>query len=128
MRPQLQREQLVHQRLQVMLFLRSRHQIHKDFSGCVPSPQEKMAQIPRMLHLFIIADVPLAKIFQHTDKDLIHILMDQLTVRGCQDIISAPLFMEPERKGTVLIFIAEGELHLIPVSNSFGLALTPSKT
>ena len=91
---QIQREQGVDQRLQVMFFLCSRHQIHKDLPRRVPSPKEQMAQIACMLHFPIIADISLPKIFQHADKNLIHILMDQFTVRGSEHIICTPFFMK----------------------------------
>ena len=120
---QFQREKLVHQRLKIMLFLCGSHQVHKDLSCCVSSPQEKMAQVSCMLHLFIVADAPLSEMLQHAHKNLIHIRMHQSAVRCCQDIISASFFMKAQGERPVLILIPKGELHLVPVSELFRACL-----
>ena len=49
-----------------------------------------------MPHLLIITYIPLPEILQNTDKNLVHVLMDQLTVRGSQHVVGAPFLMEPQ--------------------------------
>ena len=76
-----------------------------------------------MLHLLIITHIPFFEIFQHADKDLIHIFMYQFAVRGREYVICTPLFMQSQREGPVLVFIPKREFHLVPVSKLFWAGL-----
>ena len=80
-----------------------------------------------MLHFFIITDISLTEILQHTEENLIHIFMHQPAVPRCQHIVGAALFVQSERKSRPYIASPKENSILLRYPNSFGLAFTPSK-
>ena len=107
------------QRLQIVLLLAGGNKMDQDFPCRHSSSQDKMAQISRVLHFMIVGDIALPEIIPHAYKNIRHILMDQLTVVCIQHVVGAAFFVQAQRQRPVLIFVAEGKLHLIPVSEFF---------
>ena len=68
---------------------------------------------PHMLQLFIEAGITLQEKLPHTDQNLRHIRMDQLTIIRIQDIVSASLLVKSKGQRPILILIPKGKLHLI---------------
>ena len=78
-----------------------------------------------MLQLFIEAGITLQEKLPHTDQDLCHIRMNQLTVVRIQDIVSASLFVKSKGQRPILILIPKGKLHLIAIPELNGTAVDP---
>ena len=108
-----------------MLFLSRRHQIHQDLPCRIPAPQKQMPQIPNMLHLPVILHIPLFKILQNAQQNLVHVLMYQHAVSCCQHIISTSFLVTPQRQRAVLILIPKGKLHFIPIPELLRAGLNP---
>ena len=87
-------KKLFFQRLQIIFFLGGGYHMDQDLTTCNTSSKKKMSKIPHMLQLFIEAGITLQEKLPHTDQDLRHIRMDQLTVIRIQDIVSASLFVK----------------------------------
>ena len=93
---QLKLKEFFRQRLKLILLLSSCHQTDQNLPCRISPPQKKVAQVSHMLHFLITADMFLLKILQHTDKNFIHIFMDQPAVRRGKDVIGASFLMKSQ--------------------------------
>ncbi|CDE67694.1 unknown [Blautia sp. CAG:37] len=112
---QRQTKHFLHERHQIPLFLACGDEVYQDFSGILGSSHQQVAQVTLVAYLVVVTCVPLFKVRQHAGQNLCEILMHDFAVARGQDIVGASLFMKSERQRAVLVFIAEGKLHFIPV-------------
>ena len=91
------------------------HQNSQNLSCLYRPAYQKMAQIPHVLQLFIIGYPRLCKIIQGSPQDLTEIFMHNPAVPGGHHIIKTASPVHSQSQRAILIFIAKGKFHLIPI-------------
>ena len=104
------------------------YQINENITGFNTLSHEQMPQIS-LMSLFVVKRHGIfAEIVLNTAQDFAIIFIDDAAFIHRDDIIKLPRLCMPSAKRTVLVFVSEGEFHLVSVGLLLGgLALDPFK-
>ena len=105
-------------------FLPGGYKIHQQFFRD-RLPHQKMPQKSGVPQPVIVRDFTVAEVIRGNGKHPVHVSLADPAFRGIYDIVKTVLFMEAQRKRSLLIFVSKGKFHLVPIMLPSGTFCDP---